>query len=184
MTSLNRDPLMVSLVQVATSLPMFLFALPAGTLADIIDRRHFLVGVEIATTIIATGFALLVSSGQATPLTLLVFTFLTGTCTALVAPAWQSIVPQLVPKESLRPAVAANSVGVNISRAVGPAIGGVITAAAAPRGVVRAEGFEPPRLSSLEPKSSASTSSATPARGYSAARRAYIMAPLRGALEK
>ena len=106
MTSLNRDPLMVSLVQVATSLPMFLFALPAGALADIIDRRHFLLGVEIATTIIATGFALLVSSGQATPLTLLVFTFLTGTCTALVAPAWQSIVPQVVPKENLRPAVA------------------------------------------------------------------------------
>ncbi|MBV8754041.1 MAG: MFS transporter [Hyphomicrobiales bacterium] len=129
MTSLNRDPLMVSLVQVATSLPMFLFALPAGTLADIIDRRHFLLGVEIATTIVATGFALLVSSGQATPLTLLVFTFLTGTCTALIAPAWQSIVPQLVPKENLRPAVAANSVGVNISRAVGPAVGGVITAA-------------------------------------------------------
>jgi MFS family permease len=65
------------------------------------------------------------SPGQATPPTLLVFTFLTGTCTALVALAWQSIVPQLVPKENLRPAVAANSVGVNISRAVGPAVGGV-----------------------------------------------------------
>ncbi|MBV8566060.1 MAG: MFS transporter [Methylobacteriaceae bacterium] len=56
---------------------------------------------------------------------MLVFTFLTGTCTALVAPAWQSIVPQVMPKENLGPAVAANSVGVNISRAVGPAVGGV-----------------------------------------------------------
>jgi len=128
MTSLNRDPLMVSLVQVATSLPMFLFALPAGTLADIIDRRHFLVGVEIATTIIATGFVLLVSSGQATPLTLLDSHSSPAQCTALVALAWQSIVPQLVPKENLRSAVAANSVGVNISPAVGPAVGGVITA--------------------------------------------------------
>jgi len=128
MTSLDPDPLIVSMVQAATALPMFLFALPAGALADIVDRRKFLIVAESTITVVSAMFAAIVWLGLATPNNLLLFTFLIGAAGALMAPAWQSIVPQLVPKQDLHPAVAANSVGVNVSRAVGPALGGVIVA--------------------------------------------------------
>ena len=128
MTDLNPDPFVVSMVQVATTLPMFLFAVPAGALADIIDRRKLLIVVEIATTVISAVFAAIVSFGAATVGNLLLFTFLMGAAAALTAPAWQAIVPQLVPRQDLNAAVAANSVGINVSRAVGPALGGVMVA--------------------------------------------------------
>jgi MFS family permease len=128
MTSLSPEPFIVSMVQVATTLPMFLFALPAGALADIVDKRKFLIAVEIATTVAAAIFAAIVWLGLATPGNLLLFTFLIGVGSALTAPAWQSIVPQLVPKQDLHPAVAANSVGINVSRAVGPALAGIMVA--------------------------------------------------------
>jgi MFS family permease len=128
MTSLDPDPLIVSFVQVATTLPIFLLALPAGALADIVDRRRFLIAIEIATTAVSALFAAFVWLDVVTPLTLLLFTFLIGTGGALTAPAWQAIVPQLVPRRDLAPAVAANSVGFNISRAIGPALGGAIIA--------------------------------------------------------
>src|SRR5262249_49153526 len=124
------SPLTVSLVQVAASLPMFLFALPAGALADIVDRRRLLIVVEIATAAAAAVFAGLVSLNAVTPALLVAFTFLLGIGAACSAPAWQAVVPQLVPKEDLGPAIAANSAGLNVSRAVGPALSGVITAAA------------------------------------------------------
>jgi MFS family permease len=128
MTSLSPDPFIVSLVQVAVSLPMFLLAIPAGALADIVDMRKLLVGTEIAITLISAALALIVSLGAATPVNLLLLTFLSGVVGALQAPAWQAVVPQLVPAQSLQGAIAANSVGINISRAVGPALGGVILA--------------------------------------------------------
>jgi MFS family permease len=128
MTDLNPDPFIVSMVQVATTLPLFLFALPAGALADIVDRRKFLIVVETLYTTVAAIFASIVWFGAATPGNLLLFTFLMGVGAALTAPVWQSIVPQLVPKQDLSPAVAANSVGVNVSRAVGPALGGLMVA--------------------------------------------------------
>src|ERR1700722_6798888 len=124
MTSLSADPLIVSMVQVATSLPMVLLALPAGALADIVDRRRLLLAAESATTLIAALFAVFVSLGGITPLIVLLFTFLISVCGVLTAPACQAIVPQLVPKRELAPAVTANSVGFNISRAIGPALGG------------------------------------------------------------
>lgn len=128
MTDLSVDPLMVSLVQVASGLPMFLLALPAGALADIVDKRRLLILSEIAVTVVAAIFAALVWLDRITPATLLLFTFLLGAGAALVAPAWQSIVPQLIPrKEELTTAVALNSVGINISRAIGPALGGLLT---------------------------------------------------------
>jgi MFS family permease len=128
MTSLDPSPLMVSLVQVATSLPMFLFALPAGALADIIDKRRFILVLELLFTLAAVLFATIVSTETVTPRVLLLFMFLIGTVAALEAPAWQAMVPQLVPKEDLGSAVAANSVGINISRAIGPALAGIIIA--------------------------------------------------------
>jgi MFS family permease len=129
MTGLDPKPLIVAMVQVATSLPMFLFALPAGALADIVDRRRFLIAVEILITVISVVFAFIVWLNVATPVTLLVFTFLAGVAGALEAPPWQAIVPALVPKGDLQSAVVANGVGINISRALGPALAGIIVAA-------------------------------------------------------
>lgn len=128
MTGLDPHPVMVSLVQVATSLPMVLFALPAGALADIVDKRRFLIAVEIGIAAVSALFATLVMLDRVTPGVLLAFMFVVACGTALDSPAWQSIVPQLVPREDLSAAVAANSVGVNISRAIGPAMSGGITA--------------------------------------------------------
>ena len=126
MTSLDPSPLVVSLVQVATSLPLFLFALPAGALADIIDKRRFILLLEMLTSVFSALFALLVTLHVARPRVLLAFTFLLGVLGALETPAWQAIVPQLVPQSALPSAVATNSVGVNISRVIGPAFTGVI----------------------------------------------------------
>lgn len=130
MTSLDPDPLVVALVQAATTVPMFLFGLPAGALADMLDRRRMLLAVQVTLALITAGFAVLVGIGAVTPWTLLVFTFLGGTGAALIAPTWQAIVPQLVPRSHLAPAVAANSVGINVSRAIGPALAGVMIGAA------------------------------------------------------
>jgi predicted MFS family arabinose efflux permease len=126
MTSLAADPFTVSMVQVASSLPMFLFALPAGALADTIDKRRFLIGSEIVLTVFAATSAVLVWLDLMNPSILLLFTFLLGAGAAFTAPAWQSVVPQLVPKQDLTAAVTSNGVGVNISRAIGPALGGVV----------------------------------------------------------
>jgi MFS family permease len=129
MTSLDPTPLLVSMVQVASTLPMFLAAVPAGALADVIDKRKFLIAANVATVAVSAVFAAIVSLGLATPANLLLFTFLGGLTSALMAPAWQSIVPRLVPTRSeLQAAITANSVGVNVSRAVGPALGGIIIA--------------------------------------------------------
>ena len=129
MTSLSASPLAVSLVQVAVSLPLFLFTLPAGALADVIDSRRLLIVVECAIIVISAALAVLVSLGLASPAALLVSTFLLGVGGALSAPAWQSITPLLVPRQDLGGAIAANSVGFNLSRAVGPALGGIAIAA-------------------------------------------------------
>ncbi|WGL17002.1 MFS transporter [Microbulbifer bruguierae] len=129
MTSLAPSPLMVALVQAATSAPIFLFALAAGALADLISRRKLLIVVTVllfCNTLLLAG---LVFAGEVTPGILLVFTFVNGTGAAFVAPAWQAIVPQLVPREHLQSAVALNGVGINISRAIGPALAGAIIAA-------------------------------------------------------
>ncbi len=126
MMSLNANPLVVSLVQVANSLPIFLFALPAGALADLVDKRRLLIVLETATTLVSALFAAMVGLGSVTPLTLLLFMFAIGVGGALTTPGWQAIVPLLVPRQDLTPAIAANSVGVNISRALGPALAGLM----------------------------------------------------------
>jgi MFS family permease len=126
MTSLNPHALIVSLVQAASSLPLFLFALPAGALADMVDKRRFILVLEILTTLFSLAFALLVGLHAVTPGVLLLFLLLIGTLGALETPAWQAIVPLLVPKEALSSAVAVNSIGVNISRVIGPALAGIV----------------------------------------------------------
>jgi predicted MFS family arabinose efflux permease len=129
MTSLSPDPLIVALVAAASTLPICLFAIPAGALADIFDKRKFLIVVEIVTTVVSAIYAVIVGLGWATPGNLLLFTFLIGAAGAMTVPAWQAVVTNLVPKNDLPPAIAANSVGVNISRALGPALGGVTISA-------------------------------------------------------
>jgi MFS family permease len=126
MTSLDSDPFTVAMVQVANSLPMFLFAIPAGALVDSVDRRKFLALGESSITVASGVFALLVSLHLMTPGRLLLFSFLTSVGSAVTAPAWQAVVSQLVPKSDLPAAVAVNSVGINVSRAIGPALGGII----------------------------------------------------------
>ena len=119
----------MSLVQVAVSLPMFLLAIPAGALADIVDLRKLAGwhGNRDRGDFRARSRS---SCGWTLPrlANLLLFTFLNGVLGVLQAPAWQAVVPQLVPPQSLQGAIAANSVGINISRAVGPALGGMILA--------------------------------------------------------
>jgi MFS family permease len=126
MTSLNPSPLIVSLVQVANSLPLFLFALPAGALADMVDKRRLILALEILTTLLSAAFALLISLHIVDPPLLLLFAFVLGILAALEAPAWQAIVTLLVPGPALSSAIAINSLGINISRVIGPAITGVI----------------------------------------------------------
>ena len=125
MTSLNPDPLIVALVQAASNLPICLLAMPAGALADIFDKRKYLLVVESLTTAVSAVYAAIVGFGSATSGNLLLFTFLVGAAGALTVPAWQAVVPLLVPKDDLPAGIAANSVGVNISRAIGPGIGGI-----------------------------------------------------------
>src|SRR5882672_320071 len=95
MTSLRPDPFEVALVQAATTLPMFLFSLPAGALADIVDRRRLLIMVQIAAVAVAALFAIFVWLEWITPNWLLTFIFPTGIATVLAMPAWQASVPQL-----------------------------------------------------------------------------------------
>jgi MFS family permease len=106
-----------------------LFALPAGALADIFDKRRYLIVVESLYTAIAAAYAVMVWLGLATPGNLLVFTLLIGSVGALTMPAWQAVVPLLVPRKDLPAGIAANSVGINISRALGPALGGAAISA-------------------------------------------------------
>jgi len=110
MTSLDPNALIVSMVQVANSLPMFLFAIPAGALADTVNQRRFLIFGESTITIVSTAFAALVWLHLITPGSLLLFSFIVTVGSAMTAPAWQSVVAQLVPKPDLPSAVAANSV--------------------------------------------------------------------------
>ena len=125
MTSLSPDPLMVSMVQMAITLPMFLLTLPAGALADIIDARKLLIVVQVFVAIVAFAFAAAIWLNWHSPALLLSATFLLGVGGALAAPAWQLIAPKLVPPDQLGDAIAINNASYNLSRAIGPAIAGV-----------------------------------------------------------
>ena len=128
MTSLTSSPMWVALVQVAVSLPVLLIALPAGALADIFDRRKFLLFTQASMVAASTVLGVMTLTGTVTPQTLLVFTFLLGVGAVMNDPAWQSLTPDLVPPSKLAAAVALNSAGFNIARAVGPALGGLLIA--------------------------------------------------------
>jgi MFS family permease len=132
MTSLSSSPSMVALVEAADSIPVMLLALPAGALADIIDRRRLLIGVQFYLLAVAGALALFTWLDLMTAWALLGFLFALGVGASLVMPAWAAIVPELVPASELSSAVALNSIAINVSRAIGPAIAGVLVAAIGP----------------------------------------------------
>jgi MFS family permease len=135
MGTLGGGALLIALVQTATSLPVFLVGVPAGALADIVDRRRLLLATQALMLAAAGGLAVFAWTGGITPWLLLLLTFALGTGSALNMPAWQAIQPELVPAGEFRDAVALNSVNVNVGRALGPAIGGAVVAAAGPTAV-------------------------------------------------
>jgi len=126
MASLSPSPLQVALVQTATYLPVFLIGLPAGAIADVFDRRKVLLFTQGWMSVSAALLALFTWLDWTGPNLLLLFTFALGAGNALNAPAWQSLIPELVPREQLPTAIALNSVGFNIARAIGPALGGLV----------------------------------------------------------
>ena len=130
MTSLEASPLFVSLLQTAASLPVFLLALPAGALADIVDRRRLLLTTQAWMFGVAAALGTLTVLGLTTPWLLLAFTFALGIGSALNGPAWQAVPADVVSRAELPAAAALEGIGFNIARAIGPAVGGLIVAAA------------------------------------------------------
>lgn len=128
MTQLTMSPLMVSLVQAASTLPVFLVILPAGALADMVDRRRLLLVTQAWMVVAAGALGIITLMGLTTPWVLLTFTFFLGIGAVMNDPAWQAITPEIVCAENHAPAVALNSVGFNVARAVGPALGGLVIA--------------------------------------------------------
>ncbi|MEL6318179.1 MAG: MFS transporter, partial [Pseudomonadota bacterium] len=126
MTELDPSPIMVAIVQSAATLPMFLLALPAGAMADILDRRRLLIGVLLIAAFAALGLGALTEAGRMTPWLLVLFTLALGAAAAFSAPTWQALIPQLVPRKDLPAAVVLVGAGGNLARAVGPALGGVV----------------------------------------------------------
>ncbi|AYM95961.1 putative MFS family arabinose efflux permease [Acidovorax sp. 62] len=127
-TELTSSPAAVALIQTAATLPVFLLAIPAGVLSDILDRRRFLIAVQVLLASVSGTLLMLASTHTLTVEWLVALTFVGGMGAALMGPSWQSIVPELVPRSELKGAVALNSLGVNIARSIGPAAGGLLLA--------------------------------------------------------
>ncbi|MGI4953916.1 MAG: MFS transporter [Janthinobacterium lividum] len=126
MTSLSPSPVSVSLVQAATIVPTFLLALPAGALADIVDRRRYLIATQLFTMAAAVLLTALTYANAIDASGLIALTFVIGIGAAMYQPAWGATVPEIVPRADLVHAIALNGIGFNLARAVGPAIGGVL----------------------------------------------------------
>ena len=126
MTSLTLSPFTVSLVQTAMTVPYFLLSLPAGALADIVDRRRLIIFTRLVMMTGALGLAILTLSGLVSPATILFFTFLISLGASVNSPVWQALVPDLVSSKDLPRAVTLGSAAFNIARIVGPALGGIV----------------------------------------------------------
>jgi len=132
MVSSGGSRQMVALVQTSSSLPIVLFSLMAGAIADNMDRRKVIVVAQSFQLFVSSILAALAFIGLVSPWMLILLTFLVGCGTALNGPAWQASVGDMVPRPALPSAVALNSMSINIARSVGPAIGGIIVASAGP----------------------------------------------------
>lgn len=126
----GHSSLLVALVQTASSLPIVILALPAGALADVADRRRLLLCAQAGMLVAASALAACTFAGMASPVLVLTLTFLLGCGNAVAGPAWQAIQPDLVDRALLPQAAALNGVNMNLARAVGPAVGGVVVATA------------------------------------------------------
>jgi len=129
LVSQPNNSILVALVQTADTLPVVLLALPAGVLADVFDRRLLLIATQLFLAVVSATEAGLAVAGQLTPGLLLALTFLGGAGSGVTAPAWQAMIPDVVPRTQLRAAAVLGSVSVNIGRAVGPALAGLLIAA-------------------------------------------------------
>ena len=130
MLSIAASAEMVTLVQASTTLPIVLFALLAGAFADSFDRRKVMIAAQVFMLVVSLMLAACAYLGWITPWLLLLFTFLIGCGAAFNGPAWQASVAEMVPREDLPTAIALNSMGFNVARSAGPAVGGMIVAAA------------------------------------------------------
>ena len=130
MVSIGASPLFVALTQTASTLPFFLFALPAGAIGDIVDRRRLILYTEVWMLCVAIALAGLTIGGLMTPWLLLAMTFGLSAGDAVEAPTWRAVLQELVHKEDLPAASALNGIEFNIARAVGPALAGALIAAA------------------------------------------------------
>lgn len=135
MTSLSHSPLLVALLQSADSLAIFLFSLPGGALADVLDRRLLAILTQAWLLAAALALGLLTLGGAMTPWLLLGLSFAMNIGAAVDAPVWQAIVPELVPRSELAQAVSLGGVSINVARAVAPGLGGLIVAAVGPYAV-------------------------------------------------
>ena len=133
MTILDGRPGMVALVQTASLLPVFLLAMPAGALADILDRRRFLIGAQLWMCFSALLLCLLAAVGLIGPWGLLALTFALGIGSAINFPAFSAVTPELVPRADLAQAIVLNGIGFNLARALGPALGGLLMGVAGPQ---------------------------------------------------
>jgi MFS family permease len=129
MTSLSPSPFLVALMQAASSLPFFLLALPAGAIADVVDRRKMLLFTQGWMLVVAALLGVLTVTGITTPWILLILTFALSIGSAMNMPVWQAIVPELVAKEQLSSAVTLSGIVINLSRSIGPAVAGIVIAA-------------------------------------------------------
>jgi MFS family permease len=129
MTILTTSPLLIALMQTAASLPVVMLGLFAGATADIFDRRRLLLFWQAWMLIAVALLSVLTFFNIISPWVLLTLTFLLNIGTAMNSPAWQAIMPELVPREQLPDAVSLNSAGFNLARAAGPALGGIAVAA-------------------------------------------------------
>jgi MFS family permease/quinol monooxygenase YgiN len=125
-----NSPLLVALMQVASSLPFFLLALPAGAIADVVDRRKLLLWTQGWMLAMATLLGVLTIANITTPWILLALTFALSVGSSMNLPVWQAVTPELVPREELPQAVTLSGIVVNLSRSIGPAIAGIIIATA------------------------------------------------------
>jgi MFS family permease len=130
MTTLTTSPVMVALVQTASTLPMFVLGLPSGALADIIDRRRYLMFTQLWIASIALLLAAVVVGGGIAPTLLLALTFANGIGLAMRWPTFAAIIPEVVPRVQLPAALALNGVSMNASRIVGPVVAGALIAGA------------------------------------------------------
>ncbi len=119
---------LVALVQTADTLPDVLLALPAGALADAFDRRRLLIGLQLFQTVVGVSLTALTIAGQMTPPLLLAFTFALGAGSAMTLAPYEALIPELVPREQLASASALGSISVNLARAIGPAVAGLLIA--------------------------------------------------------